>query len=146
MPFSIFMLWFYLHYNVFLRSHITYDCHHSIVCLRGSISSSEGLLTAFAPQCLVCSWAQQCLCWPISVFMWEDESVCEGGFSRKVVNKGIVLIWRKYGACSLCRCSLGSRQIAVFSPHISVLFVVIFVVLCLSQRVCRQEVQWVEVC
>lgn len=145
MSFSIFMLWFYLRYKVFLLSHITYDSHHN-VCLRGSVSSSEGHLTAFAPQCLVCSWAQQRRSVDQSLFSCGRTKVCvRRGFSGKVVNKGIVLIWRKYGACSRCRCSLGSWQSAVFSPHIAV-FVVIFVALCLCQRVCRQEVQWVEVC
>lgn len=106
-------------------------------------------LIVSAPPCLVCSSAQQHRSVDRSLLSCGRKKACvRRGFSVKVVNKGIVLIWRKYRACSLCRCCLGSRRSTVFlmlSAHIAV-FVVIFVALSLCQRVCRQEVQWVEVC
>lgn len=106
-------------------------------------------LTVSAPPCLVCSWAQQHRSVDRSLLSCGRKKACvRRGFSIKVVNKGIVLIWRKYRVCSLYRCCLGSRRSTVFlmlSAHIAV-FVVIFVTLSLCQCVCRQEVQWVEVC
>lgn len=96
-------------------------------------------LSSAAPQC----WVDRSL-----LSCGRKKAFVRRGFSVKVVNKDIVLIWRKYRACFRCRCCPGSRQSTVslmLSPHIAV-FVVIFVVLSLCQRVCRQEVQWVEVC
>lgn len=101
-------------------------------------------LSVSAPPGLVCSWAQQHRNVDRSLLSCgKKKAFVRWGFSVKVVNKGIVLIWRKYRECFRCRCCLGS--FLMLSPHIAV-FVVIFVALSLCQRVCRQEVQWVEVC